>query len=311
MAHISVVIPVYKAENSLKELYRRLQESLVKITEDFEIIMVEDCGGDHSWDIIQELSMEDRRVKGLQFSRNFGQHYGITAGLDYCDADWVVVMDCDLQNRPEDINKLYDKAQDGYSVVLARRRLRKDSLSKRATSWAFYKVFSYLSDINLDSDVGNFRIISRKVVENFRLMRERLRFFSGQIDWMGFPTATVDVQHSERFEGKTSYTVRKLLKLAFETIIAYSDKPLRLSVIIGFTISLFAFIYGAYTVYRAIVVGIPVMGWSSLIVSIYFLGGIIIANLGILGIYLAKTFDETKKRPLYIIKDITQSANNR
>ena len=305
MPHISVVIPVYKAEDCLDELYQRLMASLESVTSNFEIVLVEDCGGDRSWAKILDLARRDGRVKGLQFSRNFGQHYGITAGLDQCEGDWVVVMDCDLQDRPEEIPRLYAKALEGYDVVLARRGWRKDSALKRLTSWLFYKVFSYLADIDYDGETGNFRIISRKVVKSFRSMREQSRFFGGLVTWMGFPTASVDVQHDERFAGQTSYTFRKLWKLACETIIAYSDKPLRLSIRVGFAISALAFSYGSYIIYRALVHGTPIMGWSSLIASLYFLGGIIISILGILGVYLGKAFDEAKRRPLYIISHTT------
>lgn len=169
--HISVVIPVYKAENCLDELYLRLKASLEHITTEFEIVLVEDCGGDSSWQIIERLVAEDPRVRGIQFSRNFGQHYGITAGLDYCQGDWVVVMDCDLQDRPEEIPRLYAKAQEGFDVVLALRGRRQDPLLKRISSWLFYKFFSYLADIKYDGDSGNFRIMSRNVVANFCAMR--------------------------------------------------------------------------------------------------------------------------------------------
>lgn len=303
MPHISVIIPVYKAEDSLEELYRRLKVSLEIITVDFEIVLVEDCGGDRSWPMILDLARRDARVKGIQFSRNFGQHYGITAGLDHCDGDWVVVMDCDLQDRPEEIARLYGKAQEGYDVVLARRGRRNDPLLKRFTSWLFYKIFSYLADMDYDGETGNFRIVSRKVVESFRTMRERLRFFGGLVAWMGFPTSSIDVQHDERFAGQSTYTFGKLWKLAGDTIIAYSDKPLRLSIRFGFAISVMAFAYGGYIIYRALVHGAAITGWSSLIVSVYFLGGIIISILGILGVYLGKTFDESKRRPLYLIRD--------
>lgn len=305
MPHISVVVPVYKAETCLHELYRRLQTSLEAISEDFEIVLVEDCGGDRSWEIIQELASKDSRVKGLQFSRNFGQHYAITAGLDHCNGDWVVVMDCDLQDLPEEIPKLYAKAEEGFDVVLARRGKRNDPPFKLLTSWAYYKVFNYLADTHYDGQVGNFRIVSRKVVTNFLLMRENLRFFGGLIDWMGFPTASIAVLHSERFAGESTYTFRKLLKLATEIIIAYSDKPLRLSVKIGFAMAFLSFLYGGYILVHALIYGSAVMGWNSLIVSLFFIGGIIIANLGIIGIYLGKTFNETKMRPLYIIKERT------
>jgi dolichol-phosphate mannosyltransferase len=309
MAHISIVIPVYKAEDCLQVLYDRLRASLEIINSDFEIILVEDCGGDRSWEIICELAKSDPRVKGIQFSRNFGQHYGITAGLDHCDGDWVVVMDCDLQDRPEEIPRLYEKAQEGYDVVLARRGKRKDPLLKRLKSSLFYKVFNYFTELEYDSEVGNFRIISRRVAENFRLMREQLRFFGGIVDWMGFTTTSVNVSHEERFAGQSTYTFSKLWKLASETIIAYSDKPLRICISLGFLISAFAFAYGVVILLRALIYGSPITGWSSLIISLYFLGGIIISILGILGIYLGKTFDETKKRPLYLVRNLTTSLD--
>lgn len=302
---ISVVIPVYKGVDCLQELYERLKSSLSAITGDYEIIFVEDCGGDGSWEKIQELASSDNHVTGIQFSRNFGQHYGITAGLDYCVGEWVVVMDCDLQDRPEEIPRLFEKAQEGYEIVLARRGVRKDPIIKRLTSWLYYKIFSYLADIKYDGDIGNFRIISKKVVNSYRQMREQLRFFGGLISWMGFPSASIEVRHDERFAGNTSYTFRSLWKLAMETIIAYSDKPLRISIRFGFLISTLAFTYGAYIIYRALMYGVAVTGWGSLIVSIYFLGGIIISILGIMGVYLGKVFEETKRRPLYIIGKVT------
>jgi len=301
MPRLSVVIPVYKAEDCLHELYSRLSSSLDKITDDFEIIMVEDCGADRSWNIICDLASKDRRVRGFQFSRNFGQHYGITAGLEQSSGDWVVVMDCDLQDQPEEIPRLHAKALQGYDIVIAKRGKRKDPFIKRVVSKAFYKTLSFLADVHYDSEIGNFRIVSRQVVNNYCLMRERLRFFSVMVDWMGFKTATIDVQHAERYKGKSTYTFRKLWNLAADTIIAYSDKPLRLSIRFGFIMAGAAFAYGTYIFVRALFLGSPVQGWSSLIVSLYFVGGIIIANLGIIGIYLGKTFDETKQRPLYII----------
>ena len=305
---ISVVIPVYKAEKILDELYRRLRDALETVSPRFEIVLVEDCGGDRSWDVIERLAAADPRVVGLQFSRNFGQHYGITAGLDYCSGEWVVVMDCDLQDSPEEIPYLYAKAQEGYDVVLALRGERQDPLLKRAVSWLFYRIFSYLADIKYDGDSGNFRIMSRAVVKNFTRMREQLRFFGGQVQWMGFPTTGIQVRHQQRIDGKSTYTFAKLWKLAADTIIAYSDKPLRLAARGGLGMALVAFVLGSYILIRALISGSPVPGWSSLIVSLYFIGGLIIGLLGVLGIYLGKAFDESKKRPLYIVRRATANA---
>ncbi|WP_150769520.1 glycosyltransferase family 2 protein [Pseudomonas fluorescens] len=298
---ISIVIPVYKAEGSLDELYSRLRTSLEIISPEFEILLVEDCGGDGSWQIIERLAAADSRVRGIQLSRNFGQHYGITAGLDASRGQWVVVMDCDLQDRPEEIPRLYAKAQEGYDVVLALRGKRRDSPLKRATSWLFYKIFSYLADFEYSGDSGNFRIISRKVVDNLCQMREQLRFFGALVHWLGFSTAGVEVEHSERMEGKSSYTFSKLWNLAMETIMAYSDKPLRLAVRLGFTMAFLSFFYGAYLIGTTLLHGAEVPGWTSLMVSMFFIGGVIISIQGVVGIYIGKTFDETKKRPLYIV----------
>lgn len=305
MAHLSVIIPVYKAENCLNELYNRLTTSLESITKDYEIILVEDCGGDRSWEIINNLAQKDSRVKGIKFSRNFGQHYGITAGLHHCTGDYAIIMDCDLQDQPEEIPNLYYKIQEGYDVVLAKRHKRKDSVIKRLFSRIFYRIFNYFLDLEYNGQVGNFRIISKKVIDNYKLFEEKLRFFGGMITWMGFNTAVIEVEHAERFAGKSSYNFRKLWNLAIDTIIAFSDKPLRLVISFGFIISAISFFYGAYIIAMALFDHTSVEGWSSLIVSIYFIGGIIIAILGIIGIYLGKTFDETKKRPLYIIDTYT------
>jgi dolichol-phosphate mannosyltransferase len=311
MATISVVIPVYKAEDCLDELYRRLKAALETVSESFEIVLVEDSGGDGSWRIIQALAAADPRVKGLQFSRNFGQHYGITAGLDHCDGDWVVVMDCDLQDRPEEIPRLHARAQEGYDIVLARRGKRNDPATKIIASSLFYRLFAYLSEIPYDGQVGNFRIMSRRVVEEYRTMRERLRFFGALVQQLGFPTSSIEVQHDPRFAGETTYNFRKLVKLAAEAVIAYSDKPLRLAVKLGFSVSLLAFIAGIVVAIRAIFFGSSISGWASLMISIYFMGGIITALLGVIGIYLGKTFDETKKRPLYIVMSRTFDARRR
>ena len=305
---ISVVIPVYKAERMLDELYQRLAAALSSVSSKWEIVLVEDCGGDRSWEVIERLAAADPRVRGLQFSRNFGQHYGITAGLDYCSGEWVVVMDCDLQDAPEEIPRLYAKAQEGFDVVLALRGKRQHPPLKRFASWLFYRLFSYLADIDFDGDSGNFRIMSRQVVKNFNRMREQLRFFGGHIQWMGFPTTGIQVQHAERAEGKSTDTFAKLWALAADTIIAYSDKPLRMAARFGLAMALVSFGFGTYLLGRAALHNTAIPGWSSLIVSLYFIGGLIIGMMGILGVYLGKTFDESKKRPLYIVRRATANA---
>jgi glycosyltransferase involved in cell wall biosynthesis len=299
---ISVIVPVYNAEKTLIELCSRLKDSLEKISLFYEIILVEDCGGDASWQIIEQLAASDPRIRGIQFSRNFGQHTGITAGLDSCNGDWAVVMDCDLQDSPEEIPRLYLKALEGYDVVLARRHLRKDPMIKRLSSLIFYKAFSYLADMDYDGKCGNFRIMSRRATTTFCSMRERLRFFGSMVQWMGFPTASIEVLHVKRLVGKSNYTFLKLLILGSDAIIAHSDKPLRIAIKFGFLMALLSFVYGIYFLFHALMYGSPIPGWNSIIISLYFIGGVIISMLGIVGIYLGKTFDESKNRPLYIVR---------
>lgn len=308
MSRIAAVVPVYRAEGTLRELHERLSQALSAISPDYEIILVEDCGGDRSWEMIQALAVEDPHVLGVQFSRNFGQHYALTAGLDFCDADWVVTMDCDLQDRPEEIGRLYEKAQEGYEVVTAYKKKRKYPLIQDLGSRLFAWVFNALADIRYRSEMGNYRIISRRVVDYVCTMRERLRLVMGLVDWMGFPTTIVEVRHDPRLDGKSTYSLRKRVRLATDVIIAYSDKPLRLSVQFGFLIAMFALLGALLVFVRALFYGIPVLGWGSLMVSIFFLGGIVICNLGILGIYLGKVYDEVKMRPLYAVRKTTANV---
>lgn len=303
MPYISAVIPVYKAEDCLFELYNRLLVALEKIDKNFEIILVEDHGGDRSWEIIADICRMDKRVKGIKLSRNFGHHYAISAGFDYCTGEWVVLMDCDLQDRPEEIIRLYQKAKEGFDVVFAKRMNRQDSPIKKLTSKLFKKFFSYLVDVHYDHRIANFCIINQRVILQFRELRERLRLTGFLIHWLGFDSASIDVEHASRHSGKSSYTFRKRWELAVNSALAYSDKPLRFIVKLGFCISLISFAFGVYVIIKAMHNHVSVAGWSSLIVSLYFLAGIIIGLLGIIGIYLGKTFDETKKRPLYVIKN--------
>ena len=303
MIEISVVIPVYKAEGCMHELYKRLVTSLESITSDFEIILVEDCGGDKSWEIINALAQKDHRVKGIQFSRNFGQHYGITAGLDHCNGNWIVVMDCDLQDQPEEIPKLYNEARKGFDVVYARRAVRQDHLFKRWSSHLFYKVFDYLTEQQSDPAVANFGIYSRKVIDNFRSMRESVRAFPLFVRWLGFPSSFIDVEHAPRFSGTSSYTFYKLMHLAINVIVAQSNRPLRLSIKFGFFMALGSFLMALYYTVRYFLFFIPVSGWTSVMVSIYFLAGLFFVNAGFVGLYIGRIYDEVKGRPLYVVRE--------
>jgi glycosyltransferase involved in cell wall biosynthesis len=300
--HISVVVPVYKAKDCMAELYRRLVQTLEPITLDFELVLVEDCGGDGSWEEIVTMTDKDLRVKGIKLSRNFGQHFAITAGIDHACGEWVVVMDCDLQDQPEEIDKLYRKAQEGYDIVVARRHQRSDSLYRKLSSTLFSLLYNYLGDIKVDNSTANFSISSRRVIDYVRQFRERNRSFPIFLNTVGFRRAYVDVQHAARFAGASSYTFGKLMDFAIQCIVSQSNKPLRLSIRFGFILSTMSLLYTAYLLARYFVYGAGVPGWTSLMVLMSLLFGLLFTNLGILGLYMGRVFDEVKHRPLYMIE---------
>ncbi|MCK9206670.1 MAG: glycosyltransferase family 2 protein [Salinivirgaceae bacterium] len=300
---ISVVSPVYRAEKIIPELVKQLLAELSKITPDFEIILVEDASPDNSWNEIGIACQRDKRIKGVKLSRNFGQHNAISAGLKYIKSEWVVVMDCDLQDRPDEIVRLYQKALEGFHIVYARRVVRQDHFFKRLSSKIFYLVFDYLSDINSDNSIANFGIYHYKVIRQFNLMNEHSRAFTTLVNFLGFKKTAIEVQHAERFEGKSSYSFRKLVKLAVDASIANSNKPLRLAVKLGFIVSFLSLILAVYNILAHLSGIIKVPGFTSTIFSIWFVGGLILFIMGILGIYMGKIFDEVKARPLFVVEE--------
>lgn len=304
---ISVVIPVYRGEYFLWELYERLVGSLSQITNDFEIILVNDHSPQNDWDIIKEICEKDKRVKGINLSKNFGQHRAISAGLDYATGDWVVVMDCDLQDQPEEIIKLYNKAQQGYDIVFGRRYQRKDNLMKKLGSKLFYKMFNCFTNSHFDNTIANFSISKKIVIDNLKRYNEQTKFFPVFATSLGFKLGFQDIEHSKREEGKSSYNFKKLLMLALNIIISHSNKPLWFSIFLGSFISVISFVITLYVLIKFIFWGIAVKGWTSIMLSIWFLGGITFAFLGIIGLYLGKIYNETKARPIYIVKEILNS----
>ena len=298
---ISVVIPVYGCKAALPELHRRLTESLVSITKDYEIILVNDACPQGSWEVIEEICAKDPRVVGLEMSRNFGQLKATLAGLDYSTGDWVVVMDCDLQDRPEEIINLYNKAQEGYDFVIASRENRQDSRLKVFVSDCFYSVYSYVTDVKYDPTLCNFSISKREVIDNYCRMREMHRAFTMYLLWMGYRWTKLKVEHNERFEGKSGYNFKKRMKMATELITSQSDKLLRLMTKTGFVISLLSFLFIIITVIRHFALNIAV-GYSSTIATILLMGGLMIMSIGIVGLYVGNIFMEVKHRPLYIVR---------
>ncbi len=285
------------------ELYHRLRRSLESICGNFEIIMINDGSPQKDWEVIMEIAALDNRVKGINLTRNFGQHSAITAGLDYARGDWIVVMDGDLQDQPEEIIKLYNCAIRGYDIVLARRQKRQDSFPKRFFSKLFYMLFDFLADARSDHTIANFSIISQRVKETIRTYREQSRFYPRFLSHTGFTTYHIDVQHAVRPGGISSYSIKRRFNLALDVIVANSNKPLRLSIKFGFLISLLSLTYGLGQIIRYYFGKRPPLGWTSVIVAIFFVGGLILANLGVIGLYIGKIYDEVKGRPLYIVKE--------
>lgn len=300
---ISTVIPVYGCRAALPELCRRLKVTLSQITADYEIILVNDSCPQNSWEVIEQLADQDEHIIGIELSRNFGQMKAILAGLDYSTGDWVVVMDCDLQDRPEEIIHLYEKAQEGYDVVFARRETRKDNPLKVFLANQFYKIYRFATDGNYDGAICNFSIIRRIVVENYCKMREQHRGYVMYIRWMGFRQTAINVEHDARYEGKSSYSLKKRINMAIELLTSQSDKVLRMAVGVGLSLTLVSLVAIIVLTIRYFVSHVT-MGWTSIIASNFLIGGIIIMVIGIVGIYVGNTFMQTKDRPLYIIRQI-------
>jgi B-glycosyltransferase, glycosyltransferase family 2 protein len=300
---ISIVSPVYRAEKILPILVSEINLVMERIGEDYEIILVDDRSPDNSWEVMKVLSSQNSKIKSIRLSRNFGQHSAIFAGLTKTKGDWVVVMDCDMQDQPKEIAKLYKKALEGYDIVLGQRENRKDKFLKKLSSKLFYKVFNYLSGANFDNNVANFGIYHQKTIKSILDMGDYVKFFSLFINWIGFKSVSIPIEHGEREEGKSTYSVGRLFKQAFNVIISFSDKPLRLFINFGLSISVLSFIVGIYYLYLALTGKIAQPGFSSLILSIWFLSGIIISCIGIVGVYLGKTFDQAKGRPTFIIDE--------
>lgn len=312
MPLLSVIAPVYNNREDLRALYEELVVHLSVISRDFEVIFVDDRCPAGSWSVITELSAEDQRVKGVQLSRNFGQQRAITAGIDLADGDWVVVIDADLQDHPRHIPEMYRRAISGeLDVVVVRWRARSEVWFRSIQAKAFYRVLSWLSGTYFDPQIGNFRIMSRRAALAFASFREQSRSFVGIMKLTGFEAGEVEVDREPRYSGTSSYTFRKRWQLAMDIVVAYSDKPLKFSIALG------VFFSGTALVAGVVIIGLTLfwkglqVGWPSLIVSIYLIGGLTIANLGLLGVYIGKIYDEVKGRPLYILGRSTRTLSER
>lgn len=300
---LSIVSPVYRGELMLDELVRRIHAAVSPLTADYDIVLVNDCSPDRSWEKIVQICSSDKRVKGINLSRNFGQPYAITAGLTYAKGNYVAVIDCDLQNKPEDLPALYRKAKEGYDIVSARRVVREDTFLKRMSSAVFHRVYDFLSGFDTDKAVAEFGIYSQKVVQVYCSIPEYSRSFVELVHTLGFRKSTVDVHHEQRLEGKSSYDLRRLLTLSYNSIISNSNRPLHLAVSLGLVMSVLSFLMAIYNVFAKFYGLNEVAGYTSTIFSIWFVGGILLFMMGVLGLYIGKIFDQVKGRPVFIVSE--------
>ena len=300
---LSIVSPVYRGEKMLDELVRRIHAAVSPLTPDYEIVLVNDCSPDRSWEHIAEICAKDKQVKGINLSRNFGQPYAITAGLSYATGRYVAVIDCDLQNKPEDLPAMYNKALEGYDIVSARRVVREDTFLKRLSSAAFHKAYALLSGFKTDKAVAEFGIYSQKVVKVYCSIPEYSLSFVELVHTLGFKKSTVDVYHDHRLEGKSSYNLYRLLKLSYNSIISNSNRPLHIAVTVGLLMSLLSFLMAIYNIFAKFIGLNEVAGYTSTIFSIWFVGGILLFMMGVLGLYIGKIFDQVKGRPVFIVSE--------
>lgn len=305
---LSIVAPAYNEAENIDEFYSRILESTKDLNLDIEIIYVNDGSLDKTIDVIYKQKENNDHITAIDLSRNFGKEIALTAGLDYSSGDAVVVIDTDLQDPPELIPKLVENWNDGYDVVNAKRIKRKgESSLKKITSYIYYRVLFRLSDISIPKDIGDFRLLDRKALDALLKLREKHRYMKGLFVWVGFKQKEIEYEREARFKGKTKLNLLSLFNLAFDGLTSFSIMPLRLASIIGFLSAVTGFLYGAIIVIKTIFFHEPVAGFTSLVVLITFFGGIQLLSIGIIGEYIGRIFNETKNRPLYIVKNIRHS----
>lgn len=309
---LSVVVPAYNEEAVLPEFHRRLTAVLNGISGAAEIIYVNDGSSDGTAALLNDLRVKDARVTLVDLSRNFGKEIALTAGLDYARGQAIVVIDADLQDPPELIPELVTQWEAGFDVVYAQRTSRSgETLMKRATAAVFYRLMSRISRINVPRDTGDFRLLSRRALQALCKLREQHRFMKGLFTWIGFPQKAVPYQREPRYAGTTKWNYGKLWNLALEGFTSFTVAPLKIATYVGGLIALLAFVFALFIVYKTLVYGDPVKGYPSLMVAVLFLGGIQLVALGIIGEYLGRMFMETKRRPLYLVKEYLPAATAR
>jgi glycosyltransferase involved in cell wall biosynthesis len=311
MYKLSVISPVYKAEKLLYQLVEEIEKSVSQLTSDYEIILVEDNSPDQSWQIIQQISRNNPNVTGIRFSRNFGQQEALHAGMKYATGDFIVTLDCDLQDNPSEIIKMKNKVDEGYDIILAGRIDRKDDFLKKIFSKLFYRVLNYLSEIKIDPSVSNYVFYRREALDALLSMGDYFVYYPFMVNWIGFRKFVLPIEHQERMDKiKSSYSFKKRFKLAFHTIISFSDKPLRIVLRLGVFIVFLSLLFAVILSIRYLADDQRVQGWMSVFLSLWLIGGLIISVLGMVGIYVGNTFEKVKSRPNFIIREIINSKEN-
>jgi glycosyltransferase involved in cell wall biosynthesis len=310
LPQLSIVAPVYRSDSIVPEYVRRTCEAAATVTQDFELVLVEDGSPDNSWPAIVRECERNPRVKGVQLSRNFGQQSAITAGLAHARGRYVVVMDADLQDDPIYISALYAKALEGFDIVFARKRVRRFGLIRNAITRTYYALFRWLASAEYDEYIGAYSVLSRRVVDAFLRFGDYRRGYVLVLNWLGFRRAFVDVDHRDRPVGTSSYTTFALFRHALTITVAYSDKPLRLSIYFGLILSVVSFLLGIWLAinYFRSNVGQLALGWTSIIISHLFLSGLMLTSLGVVGLYIGRIFEQVKQRPIFVVRETRNLA---
>lgn len=301
--NIAIVIPTFNEEGNIQVMVTALHKVMEKLPYTFSFIFVDDGSNDSSLEQLKEISKNDNAVFYIELSRNFGHQNALKAGVDSTKADAVITMDGDMQHPPELIPLLIQKWEEGYDVVYTRRAEDKSlSYFKKKTSSSFYKIMNYLSEVNFEQGTADFRLMDKKVVEVFKDFSENELFIRGLVNWLGFKQFAVDYQPAERYSGKSKYTVKKMIQFALQGITSFSTRPLHIAIFLGFGLTFFAFLFYSIYVLYSIYFGHVISGWTSVIATIVFFGGLNLIVLGIIGMYIGKLFMQSKQRPNYLIK---------
>ena len=314
MNDISIIVPIFNEESNLDEMFNRLTHSVSGITSNYEIIFVNDGSADSSLHKIQGFTESDKNVKYISFSRNFGHQIAISAGIDKCKGKTVVIIDGDLQDPPELIPELYAKYKEGYNVVYAKRKSRKgERVLKKFTAKIFYRILSKITSIEIPLDTGDFRLFDEKILKNLRTMPEKHKFIRGQISWLGFNQTFIEYDRDSRKHGETKFTYRKMANFAVDGITSFSSFPLKIVTFLGFSVSFIALLIILYALYSKFILDRVITGWTSLLISSMFIGGVQLISIGIIGEYISRINSEVKNRPLYIIdqENLTDEKINR